>query len=79
MPENEYVTMRIAEAFGINTVISSLIRLQSGELSYISKRIDRTETGEKNNMLDMFQITEAFDKYKSSMVKNRQSLRRIFG
>jgi len=69
MPENEHLTMRIAEAFGINTVKSSLIRLQSGELSYITKRVDRTDTGEKIHMLDMFQITEAFDKYKSSMEK----------
>lgn len=69
MPANEHLTMRIAEAFGINTVKSSLIRLQSGELSYITKRIDRTDAGEKIHMLDMFQITEAFDKYKSSMEK----------
>lgn len=69
MPENEHLTMRIAEAFGINTVKSSLIKLQSGELSYITKRIDRTDAGEKIHMLDMFQITEAFDKYKSSMEK----------
>lgn len=74
MPENEHLTMRIAEAFGINTVQSSLIRLQSGELSYISKRIDRTEKGEKIHMLDMFQITEAFDKYKSSMEKIGKAL-----
>ena len=69
MPQNEHLTMRMAEAFGINTVMSSLIRLQSGELSYITKRIDRTTTGEKMHMLDMFQITEAVDKYKSSMEK----------
>lgn len=31
VPENEHVTMRIVEAFGINVVKSSLIRLQSGE------------------------------------------------
>lgn len=74
MPENEHVTMRIAEAFEINTVKSSLIRLQSGELSYITKRIDRTEKGEKIHMLDMFQITEAFDKYKSSMEKVGKAL-----
>src|SRR5690606_34872442 len=36
MPQNEHVTMRIAEAYGIRTVPSSLIRLQSGELSYIT-------------------------------------------
>lgn len=74
MPENEHLTMRIAESFGIETVKSSLIRLQSGELSYITKRIDRTETGEKIHMLDMFQITEAFDKYKSSMEKIGKAL-----
>lgn len=74
MPENEHLTMRIAESFGIKTVKSSLIRLQSGELSYITKRIDRTDTGEKIHMLDMFQITEAFDKYKSSMEKIGKAL-----
>ncbi len=74
MPQNEHVTMRIAEAFGIHTVKSSLIRLQSGELSYITRRIDRTESGEKIHMLDMFQILEAFDKYKSSMEKIGKAL-----
>ncbi|MDX1760913.1 MAG: HipA domain-containing protein [Christiangramia sp.] len=67
MPENEHVTMRIAESFGINTVLSSLIRLQSGELSYITRRVDRTDANEKIHMLDMFQILEATDKYKGSM------------
>ena len=76
MPQNEHVTMRIAEAFGIQTVKSSLIRLESGELSYITKRIDRTENGEKIHMLDMFQILEAFDKYKSSMEKIGKALGR---
>ncbi len=74
MPQNEHVSMRIAEAFGIKTVPSSLIRLQSGELSYITKRIDRTKDGKKIHMLDMFQITEAFDKYKSSMEKIGKAL-----
>lgn len=69
MPQNEHLTMRMAEAFGIRMVPSSLIRLASGELSYITKRVDRKETGEKIHMIDMFQITEAFDKYKSSMEK----------
>ena len=74
MPQNEHVTMRIAEAFGIRTVKSSLIRLQSGELAYITKRIDRTESGEKIHMLDMFQILEPSDKYKSSMEKIGKAL-----
>jgi len=69
MPENEHLTMRIAEVFGIRVVPASLIRLASGEISYITKRIDRTDDGNKIHMIDMFQITEAFDKYKSSMEK----------
>ncbi len=74
MPQNEHVTMRIAESFGIKVVPSSLIRLQSGELSYITKRIDRTQEGGKIHMIDMFQITDAFDKYKSSMEKIGKAL-----
>ncbi len=69
MPANEHFTMKIAEASGIRVVPSSLIRLKSGELSYITKRIDRADKGTRIHMLDMFQITEAFDKYKSSMEK----------
>lgn len=67
MPENEHLTMKIASELGIYTVPSSLIRLNSGELAYITKRIDRTIDGQKIHMLDMFQITEAVDKYKSTM------------
>ncbi len=74
IPANEHVTMRMAEAFGIRVVPSSLIRLASGELSYITKRIDRTEDGEKIHMIDMFQITEAFDKYKGSMERIGKAL-----
>jgi serine/threonine-protein kinase HipA len=74
MPQNEHLTMRIAEAFNIQVVPSTLIRLESGELSYITKRIDRYEDGGKIHMLDMFQITEAFDKYKSSMEKVGKAL-----
>ena len=74
MPQNEHLTMRIAEAFHLKVVPSSLIRLASGELSYLTKRIDRSENGDKIHMLDMFQITEAFDKYKSSMEKVGKAL-----
>jgi len=74
MPENEHLTMKLAELLGIQTVISSLIRLKSGELSYITKRIDRASSNRKIHMLDMFQITEAFDKYKSSMEKVGKAL-----
>lgn len=74
MPQNEHVTMRIAEDFGIRIVPSSLIRLQSGELAYITKRIDRTDAGQKIHMLDMFQILGAFDKYKGSLERIGKAL-----
>jgi serine/threonine-protein kinase HipA len=74
LPANEYLTMRMAEVFGIKVVPSSLIKLSSGELSYITKRIDREENGDKIHMLDMFQITEAFDKYRSSMERVGKAL-----
>ena len=74
MPQNEHATMRIAEAFKISVVPSSLVRLASGEFSYITKRVDRAENGPKIHMLDMYQITEAFDKYKSSMEKVGKAL-----
>jgi serine/threonine-protein kinase HipA len=74
LPANEHLTMRMAEVFGIKVVPSSLIKLSSGELSYITKRIDREENGDKIHMLDMFQITEAFDKYRSSMERVGKAL-----
>ena len=74
MPQNEHLTMRIAEVFGIRVVPSSLIRLASGELSYITRRVDRKGEGEKIHMIDMFQITDAFDKYKSSMERVGKTL-----
>lgn len=74
LPQNEHLTMKIAAEFGLTVVPSSLIRLTSGELAYITKRIDRTSAGEKIHMLDMFQILEAFDKYKGSMERIGKAL-----
>jgi len=67
MPANEHVTMKMAELFRIDVVPHSLIKLASGELSYITKRIDRVADGSKIHMIDMFQVLEAFDKYRGSM------------
>ena len=75
MPENEHLTMLLATLYGISTVPSTLIRLKSGELSYITKRIDRREDGSKIHMLDMFQITEAYDKYRSSHERVAKAIR----
>lgn len=69
MPEIEDLTMHLATAFGIRTVSHTLIRLQTGELAYLTKRIDRTDNGEKRAMEDFCQLAERLtvDKYKGSM------------
>ena len=67
LPEVEDLTMHLASIAGINTVPHSLIRLSSGNLAYITKRIDR-EKKKKIQMEDMCQITEkqTEDKYRGS-------------
>ena len=57
LPENEDLTMHLAEAVKINVVPHCLIRLADGSLGYITKRIDRTIKGEKIDMEDMCQLT----------------------
>ena len=68
LPENEDLTMHLAEAAKINVVPHSLIRLADGELGYITKRVDRTTDGQKIDMEDMCQLTlhPTEYKYKSS-------------
>lgn len=68
LPENEDLTMHMAEALHIQVVPHSLIRLADGSLGYITKRIDRTKKGEKIDMEDMCQLTlhPTEYKYKSS-------------
>ena len=67
LPEIEDVTMHLAESVKIRTVPHSLIRLKSGELAYITKRVDRTKK-RKYHMEDMCQLTErqTEHKYKGS-------------
>lgn len=64
LPENEDLTMHLAEAARINVVPHSLIRLADGKLGYITKRIDRTKNGEKIDMEDMCQLTLHPTEYK---------------
>jgi serine/threonine-protein kinase HipA len=66
MPENEHLSMKLAELFKIDTVPANMIRLQSGELCFITKRIDRNPDGSKNHMIDFLQILELSDKYKGT-------------
>ena len=64
LPENEDLTMHLAEAAKISVVPHSLIRLADGKLGYITKRIDRTKNGEKIDMEDMCQLTLHPTEYK---------------
>lgn len=67
LPEVEDVTMHLAQLAKIKTAPHSLIRLQSGNLAYVTKRIDRSQKG-KLAMEDMCQLTERLteDKYHGS-------------
>jgi serine/threonine-protein kinase HipA len=59
--------MKLAELFRISIVPVNMIRLQSGELCFLTKRIDRNEDGSKNHLIDFLQILELEDKYKGTM------------
>lgn len=67
LPEIEDLTMNLAKLSKVKTVEHSLIRLKSGELAYITKRIDRLKD-KKLHMEDMCQLTErqTEHKYKGS-------------
>jgi serine/threonine-protein kinase HipA len=67
LPEVEDLTMHLAAIAGINVVPHSLIRMQSGSLAYITRRVDRIKNA-KIHMEDMCQLTERLteDKYHGS-------------
>lgn len=64
LPENESLTMKMAQLAGIKTVPNSLIPLKTGELCYITERIDRTTKGKKIRMEDMCQLTGRLTEHK---------------
>jgi serine/threonine-protein kinase HipA len=64
LPELEHVTMRMASICGINTVPHGLIHMKSGELAFITRRIDRVEGGAKLAMEDFCQLSERLTEHK---------------
>jgi serine/threonine-protein kinase HipA len=70
LPENESLTMFMAELAGINASKQSLIRLNSGEIAYLTKRFDRVK-GKKIAVEDLCQLTESLTehKYRGSIEK----------
>ncbi len=63
LPEIEDLTMHLAEIAKIKTVPHSLIFLKSGQLVYITKRVDR-EKDRKLHIEDMCQLTERLTEHK---------------
>jgi serine/threonine-protein kinase HipA len=63
LPENEDLTMHLAEIAEIKTVLHSLIRMSDGSLAYITKRIDRHKK-RKLHMEDMCQLTGHLTEHK---------------
>lgn len=57
LPEIEDLTMHLTEIAHIPTVPHTLIRFEDGELNYITRRIDRTNNGQKLPMEDMCQLS----------------------
>jgi serine/threonine-protein kinase HipA len=68
MPELEDLTMHLAELAKIQVVPHTLLRMSDGSLTYLTRRIDRTASGEKIAMEDLCQLTghQTEHKYKCS-------------
>lgn len=64
LPENEDLTMHLAEMAGIRTAQHSLIHLADGSLGYLTRRMDRDAIGNKLPMEDFCQLTERQTEYK---------------
>jgi len=64
LPENEDLTMHLAESARISVVPHSLIPLADGSLAYITRRIDRSADGSKVDMEDLCQLTLHPTEYK---------------
>lgn len=62
MPEVEDLTMHLAEVARIDVVPHTLMRMADDTLCYLTRRIDRSPTGEKIAMEDMCQLTERPDR-----------------
>ena len=70
LPENEDLTMHLAEAAKIKVVPHSLIHLADGKLGYITKRIDRTKNGNKIDMDALAKEAEKEERKINSSIRN---------
>jgi len=56
LPENEDLTMKLADCVGIDTPLHGLLHCSDGSLSYFIKRFDRTGKGRKIAVEDFSQL-----------------------
>lgn len=77
LPENEDLTMHLAQIAKIEVVLHILVRFEDGELCYLTKRIDRSANGQRLPMEDMCQLTERLTerKYKGSYEQIAKAIR----
>ena len=78
LPENEDLTMHLAQIAKLKVVPHSLIRMKDGSIGYLTRRIDRKANGEKIAMEDMCQLTErqTEHKYRSSYEQIGKAIRK---
>jgi len=79
LPENEWLTQRLAALLAIKVPCSALLTLGDGSLAYVVRRFDRTGDGRKRGMEDFCQLAELppAEKYSSSAEKCGQLVRRF--
>ena len=79
LPENEDLTMHLAEIVKMDVVPHALFHFDNGEYCYLTKRIDRGKKGIKIPMEDMCQLTEHLTerKYKSSYEQIAKAIRKF--
>ena len=58
LPENEWVTQRLAALAGIEVPPSALVELPDGSWAYVVRRFDRADDGSKSGMEDFCQLAE---------------------
>ncbi len=57
VPENEDLTMKMAQSFGIEVPLTGLVYSKDGSLSYFIKRFDRYSRNKKYHVEDFAQLT----------------------
>jgi serine/threonine-protein kinase HipA len=78
LPENEWLTQRLAAMAGIEVPVAGLVPLRDGSLAYLVRRFDRSPDGRKLAMEDFCQLAELMpgQKYDSSAERCAALVRR---